>query len=570
MAPTLAGVGVWGIVQQGCSPREKLAVGSRAWRCAALRAPACACGVALGGWLSVTCAAPLLLLLLLLIILSATMTTDIVCVPPGAAYNTSSATSYPILQRIEPATVRPLDGGSGLCAALSSAGTSSQIDGRCFDLGIGNEGGRWYQLAYLPQNLPWDRAADSNARLLATRLQAELTRVQAGGAGCDRQPLYTVAELPTIGFCATIEFGMLALARAASSGGRLVFGQSSASTWSSSWLCGPELSLGCYFNVSGTCCPAQASFAAGVALEGGGGVMSGVGPMGARSGHANGAKLARARLKHGLKRRLHGGGESSEGPSMVRARKMVAVKAARGTKGSHRDDLEDTGGLEYGRPRALSLGGTLNSFNRYGTLWVSAQLVHWLFSRMHPTIRRAIDTRRAGVLPRTPDQPSPLTEASDRRERCIGMHVRRGDSCSLGSRFCPRNFTQTYFAAAARLRRQYGINKLVVATDDAGAADMCARGAMGFNCHTMAMDRVRFDARQSIERRVVHHTTGLLSGSAVSLDALADVEMLSECDAHVLVLRSAVSRLALALSVARKGRHSPLISLQWPWGGLPR
>ncbi len=29
------------------------------------------------------------------------------------------------------------------------------------------------------------------------------------------------------------------------------------------------------------------------------------------------------------------------------------------------------------------------------------------------------------------------------------------------------------------------------------------------------------------------------------------------------------SRLALALSIARKGRHAPLISLQWPWGGGP-
>ena len=99
---------------------------------------------------------------------------------------------------------------------------------------------------------------------------------------------------------------------------------------------------------------------------------------------------------------------------------------------------------------------------------------------------------------------------------------------------------------------------------------MCKEGIPGFtSCKTLQMDRVRFDARQSIERRVVHHTTGGLSGSAVALDALADVEMLSECDAHVLVLRSAVSRLALALSVAKKGRHGPLISLQCPWGGMP-
>ena len=80
----------------------------------------------------------------------------------------------------------------------------------------------------------------------------------------------------------------------------------------------------------------------------------------------------------------------------------------------------------------------------------------------------------------------------------------------------------------------------------------------------------RFNAHASIERRVVRHSSGPLSGSAVALDALADLEMLAACEAHVLVLRSAVSRLALALSVARKGRHPPFISLQWPWGGLPK
>ena len=98
---------------------------------------------------------------------------------------------------------------------------------------------------------------------------------------------------------------------------------------------------------------------------------------------------------------------------------------------------------------------------------------------------------------------------------------------------------------------------------------MCRSSILGFDCRTMAMDRVRFDAQTSIERRVMHQATGSLSGSAVALDALADVDLLADCEAHVLVLRSAVSRLALGLSVARKGRYSPLISLQWPWGGIP-
>ena len=39
--------------------------------------------------------------------------------------------------------------------------------------------------------------------------------------------------------------------------------------------------------------------------------------------------------------------------------------------------------------------------------------------------------------------------------------------------------------------------------------------------------------------------------------------MLADCDALVLVLRSAVSRVAHHLALARRGRPIPLISLQW-------
>ena len=74
----------------------------------------------------------------------------------------------------------------------------------------------------------------------------------------------------------------------------------------------------------------------------------------------------------------------------------------------------------------------------------------------------------------------------------------------------------------------------------------------------------RFDARQSIELRA---RQGELAGGDAALDVLADIEELSECGFFVLVLRSAVSRLAYALSMGRGGAHRPLISMQWAFGG---
>ena len=65
---------------------------------------------------------------------------------------------------------------------------------------------------------------------------------------------------------------------------------------------------------------------------------------------------------------------------------------------------------------------------------------------------------------------------------------------------------------------------------------------------------------------MVSQEAGNLSGSAVALDALADVDMLASCGMLVVVMRSAISRLAFSLSIARKGRVPPTLSLQWPWG----
>lgn len=158
----------------------------------------------------------------------------------------------------------------------------------------------------------------------------------------------------------------------------------------------------------------------------------------------------------------------------------------------------------------------------------------------------------------------PIRGAGFGSELLIGMHIRGGDSCAA-HRFCPTNKT-IYFAQAARLRSAYGANRIVLATDNAEAAGFCRAGVLGFSCRTLQIDRSKFESDTFIEHRVREHTHGQLSGSAVALDALADIDMLADCDMHVLVLRSAVSRLAYALAIARTGQPPPLISLQWPWG----
>ena len=220
--------------------------------------------------------------------------------------------------------------------------------------------------------------------------------------------------------------------------------------------------------------------------------------------------------------------------------------------------------LELPRRRnPLNLG--LPGFDTFGAAWLAGQLANFFFSRMTDATRKAIDQRRAPVWPRIGSGVGGNTPGST---KCIGMHIRGGDACHA-RRFCPSNLTSTFFAQAMRMRKLYGVRTIVLATDSTKAATFCKSGGaarLGFECKTMAtMDRDKFDSPTFIEQRVGQHEQGKLSGSTVALDALADIDMLADCDHHILVLRSAISRLAYALSLARHGKPTPLVSMQWPY-----
>jgi hypothetical protein len=218
-------------------------------------------------------------------------------------------------------------------------------------------------------------------------------------------------------------------------------------------------------------------------------------------------------------------------------------------------------GLELPRRRnPLNMG--LPGYNAYGSAWVSAQLAGFLFGQMNGPTRKYVDQRRAALRPVV--SPPHLPVGDPRHVPTIGMHVRGGDSCHA-RRFCPSNLTATFFEQAAELRRRYGANRLLLATDSKEAARLCAARVLGFECVTMPMRREKFESATFIEQRVETHDEGELSGATVALDALTDLDMLADCDYFVLLFRSAMSRVAYALSLARKGYHVPLVSMQWPW-----
>jgi hypothetical protein len=211
------------------------------------------------------------------------------------------------------------------------------------------------------------------------------------------------------------------------------------------------------------------------------------------------------------------------------------------------------------RRNPINLG--LPGFETFGAAALSGQLAHFFFERMTPRTRAEVDKRREAVLPRRVGSPG----APPAQPACIGMHVRGGDACHA-RRYCPSNLTSTYFAEAARMRDLYGVNTIILATDSSRAAEACASRPLGFECRTLRMTRAKFESATFIEQRVSKHEAGKLSGSTIALDTLADVDMLADCQYHVLVFRSAISRLAYALATARRSGPTPVASMQNPFG----
>ena len=201
-------------------------------------------------------------------------------------------------------------------------------------------------------------------------------------------------------------------------------------------------------------------------------------------------------------------------------------------------------------------------YNEYGSAWISSQFANFFFERMRPQTRSELNRRRAGT-----DRWLRTTRGAGLRsssDLVIGMHIRRGDSCHL-RRYCPPNLTSSYFAAAAELRSVYGANRILLATDDVEAAALCGQRILGFECATQSIERKKFESAELIENRVAQHQEGSMSGSAVALDALADIDMLADTDMFVMLLRSCFARVAYALAMGRKGRPPPIISLEAPW-----
>ena len=93
----------------------------------------------------------------------------------AAKYNTSTPHEVPLLQIIDPSSLRALEDESAASCSRSAAGVSSTRNAKCTDLGIGGDGTRWRQLVFFPE-ITWRESSATAANSRSQRLQAELSR----------------------------------------------------------------------------------------------------------------------------------------------------------------------------------------------------------------------------------------------------------------------------------------------------------------------------------------------------------------------------------------------------------
>lgn len=174
------------------------------------------------------------------------------------------------------------------------------------------------------------------------------------------------------------------------------------------------------------------------------------------------------------------------------------------------------------------------------------------------------------------------------RERCIGVQIRRGDSCADVDehRVCYDN--AEYVDGAKRIRDLYHLHCMYISTDD-GTAPPAIREAFKdedaafmanhsdltldelyskflwrpMKIYDQGNDRSDYD-KDKTKLNEVHLLKSKL-GFRLGTEMLIDIELLAACTVFVGTLSSNTMRLAVELHYARKGFIAPYISLDTSW-----
>lgn len=191
-------------------------------------------------------------------------------------------------------------------------------------------------------------------------------------------------------------------------------------------------------------------------------------------------------------------------------------------------------------------------YEQYGAMALAGAVANLLLAPQ-PTLRAAFAANAGRII----------------GSRCMGVHVRHGDSCGSingGGGGGPRRCFpwSDYLEAMDRMRELYGVTNVFLATDDpsiASAETLADAKRRGFEIAMQQGGREAFRATTSLNRKA-HAAVEKTRFNETQLEAVqVDVMGLGSCDYYVGSFRSALLLLAYDMALGRLGRAPPFISL---------
>ena len=136
----------------------------------------------------------------------------------------------------------------------------------------------------------------------------------------------------------------------------------------------------------------------------------------------------------------------------------------------------------------------------------------------------------------------------------MGVHVRHGDSCHTTSRAGYCKGLQAYIPTLRLLAKRYNTSRVFLATDSQDIVSQSKKYAKEFEFVHISYNRGALKSSNQIEYRKNLWDGSSNAGHDIMMSTLKDLMLLMDSDVLVTHQLSNLSRLALELSAAKKGR----------------
>jgi hypothetical protein len=211
----------------------------------------------------------------------------------------------------------------------------------------------------------------------------------------------------------------------------------------------------------------------------------------------------------------------------------------------NRCDYQKTEGAPVAKKTKYKRYHVPELFRKNGFFWWTAQSMHFMW-QLSSKMQQAVDVTKDEIGWKRP---------------IIGMHVRRGDSCTAREECYS---FKDYMVHAIEMYAQYEIRTIFLSTD---SEEILKEAQISGPQHGFTIIHTNFDRKHISEAKNLDdcHMKGTCDVVEDMKSMIIDLELLAEADVFIGAFSSGAGRLAYELSMARKRCYPPFVSMDIPW-----